>query len=223
MIPANFERETMFTRKDTYNLPNELREWFETQYPCIGYENGIEADPTCYLSPDCRIVGKVKLGYRSVVLSGAQIRSDSDLIEIGAESNVQENCVLHESAGYPIVIGEHSTIGHGAVIHGCTIGDNALIGMGATVLDGAKIGNNALVGAGAVVPQGMEIPDNYMAVGVPARLRGPMTPDQITKNVTMFAEANLIEAENMLKVGLMEHPSEELLRRICATRGHAES
>ena len=206
----------MFTRKDTYSLPDEMREWFETEYPYVGYANNIEADPTCYLSPDCRIVGKVKLGYRAVVLAGAQIRSDSDTIEIGAESNVQENCVLHESAGFPIVIGEHSTVGHGAVIHGCTIGDNSLVGMGATVLDGAKIGNNALVGAGAVVPQGMEVPDYYMAIGVPARLRGPMTPEQVLKNVTAFAEANLMEAENMLKAGLMEHPSEELLRKICA-------
>lgn len=208
----------MFTRKDTYNLPDEMREWFENEYPYVGYADGIEADPSAFISPDCRISGKVKLGYRAVVMAGAQIRSDSDIIEIGPESNVQENCVLHESAGFPLIIGEHSTIGHGAVIHGCTIGDNALVGMGAVVLDGAKIGNNALVGAGAVVPQGMEVPDYYMAVGVPARLRGPMDEEAVLRNITAFAEANLIEGENMLKAGLMEHPSKDMLRRICAAR-----
>ena len=208
----------MFTRKDTYDLPDEFRTWYETEYPCVGYADNIEADPTCYLSPDCRISGKVKLGYRAVVMAGAIIRSDSDIIEIGAESNIQENCVLHESVGYPLIIGEHSTIGHGAVIHGCIVGDNALVGMGATVLDGAKIGNNALVGAGAVVPQNMEVPDFYMAVGVPARLRGPMNSEQVLKNITAFAEANLIEAENMCDSGMMEHPNDELLRKICAAR-----
>jgi carbonic anhydrase/acetyltransferase-like protein (isoleucine patch superfamily) len=206
----------MFTRKDTYTIPEGYRERFESKYPCVGYKNNIEVDPECYLSPDCRITGKVKLGYHAVVMAGAQIRSDSDVIEIGAESNIQENCVLHESSGFPLIIGEHSTIGHGAVIHGCIIGDNALVGMGATVLDGARIGNNALVGAGAVIPQGMEVPDHYMAVGVPAKLRGPMDPDRVLRNITSFAEANLVEARNMLEAGLMEHPNDDLLRKIGA-------
>jgi len=208
----------MFTRKDTYTIPEGYREEFEATYPCVGYRDNIEADPTCYLSPDCRIMGKVKIGYHAVVLAGAQIRSDSDEIVIGAESNIQENCVLHESNGFPLIIGEHSTIGHGAVIHGCIIGDNALVGMGATVLDGAKIGNNALVGAGAVVPQGMEVPDYYMAVGVPAKLRGPMTPERVLVNITSFAEANLVEAKNMLAAGLLEHPNEDILRHIGAIK-----
>lgn len=207
----------MFTRKDTYTIPDGYREDFVAKYPCVGYADNIDADPTCYISPDCRILGKVKLGYHAVVLAGAQIRSDSDVIEIGAESNVQENCVLHESEGFPLIIGEHSTIGHGAIVHGAIIGDNALVGMGAVVLDGAKIGNNALVGAGAVVPMGMEVPDYYMAVGVPAKLRGPMTPDKVITNITSFAEANLVEAENMLAVGLVEHPNEDLLKKVCPT------
>lgn len=208
----------MFTRKDTYVLPDEFRAWYEAEYPCEGYRGRIEADPSCYISPDARISGNVKLGYRAVVMAGSQIRGDSGPIEIGAETNVQENCVLHESTGYPLIIGEHSTIGHGAVVHGCTIGDNALVGMGAVVMDGARIGNNAVVGAGAVVPQGMEIPDYHLAVGVPAKIRGVMDEERVLRNITSFAEANLIEARNMLAEGLMEHPSEDLFRRIGAIR-----
>ena len=206
----------MFTRKDTYTIPDGYREDYEANWTCLGYRGNIEADPACYLSRDCRIVGNVKVGYRAAILSGAQLRADSDRIVIGPESNVQENCVLHESHGHPLIIGEHSTVGHGAILHGCTIGDNALVGMGAIVMDGAQIGNNALVGAGAVVTEGTVVPDYHMAIGVPAKVRGPLTEDKVVQNITSFAEANLCEAENMLKEGVLEHPSDDLLREIGA-------
>ena len=100
----------------------------------------------------------------------------------------------------------------------CTIGDNALVGMGAVVLDGARVGNNALVGAGALVTSGMVIPDGCIAMGVPAKVRGELSPERIVELITSFAEVNLIEAENMFAEGLLEHPSEELLHTIGALR-----
>ena len=141
----------MFTRKDTYTIPEGYRDEIASRMRCLGYRGNIEADPESYISPDCRILGRVTIGYHACVMSGAQLRADSDQIIIGAESNVQENCVLHESNGYTLAIGEHSTIGHGAILHGCTIGDNVLVGMGAIIMDGARIGQNAVVAAGAVV------------------------------------------------------------------------
>lgn len=205
----------MFTRKDTYVIPAGYREEFEAGYPSLGYRGLLKADPESYISPDCRIVGAVELGCHAIVLAGAQLRADVERIVIGAESNVQENCVIHESIGCPAIIGEHSTIGHGAVLHGCIIGDNALVGMGATVLDGARIGNNALVGAGALVPGGMEVPDGCMAIGVPAKIR-EIPPERILELITSYAETNLVEARNMFLAGLLEHPNEELLRKIGA-------
>lgn len=206
----------MFARKDTYEIPEGYRAYQESRWPGRKYRGSTDLDPECYISPNCQIIGEVKIGYHAIVMEGAIVRADGDRIEIGAESNVQENCILHEPNGMPLIIGEHSTIGHGAILHGCTIGDNAMVGMGAVVLDGARIGNNALVGAGALVTMGMEVPDYYMAVGVPARLRGPMTPEKVLQNITSYTEVNLIEAESLYKEGLLQHPSEELLRKIGA-------
>jgi carbonic anhydrase/acetyltransferase-like protein (isoleucine patch superfamily) len=158
----------LFQRKDTYTIPEGYREEFVQNWKCLGYRGKIDAHPECYLSPDCRISGAVSLGYHAAVYAGSQLRADSDRIEIGAESNVQENCIIHESNGLPVIIGEHSSIGHGAILHGCTIGDNALVGMGAIVMDGARVGNNAVVAAGAVVVE--DVPENAVVAGVPARI-----------------------------------------------------
>lgn len=209
----------MFQRKDTYTIPEGYRE--QTAAFCAKnkpYRNRVKADPECYISENCQIIGDVTLGYHSIVMEGCVLRADSDCIVIGAESNVQENCILHESRGLPLIVGEHSTVGHGAILHGCTVGDNALIGMGAIVMDGARIGNNAVVGAGAVVTEGMEVPDFYMAIGVPAKLRGPMTLEKANDIILPFAEVNLQEAEAMLAEGLLQHPSPELMRKIGAIR-----
>jgi carbonic anhydrase/acetyltransferase-like protein (isoleucine patch superfamily) len=208
----------MFTRKGSYVIPEGYREELQATWPCMGYRGHLQADPTSYISPECRIYGAVELGHHAIVMAGAQLRGDSDRIVIGAESNVQENCIIHEGSGMPTIVGEHSTIGHGAILHGCTIGDNALVGMGAVVLDGAHVGNNALVGAGALVTSGMVIPDGCIAMGVPAKVRGELSPERIVELITSFAEVNLIEAENMFAEGLLEHPSEELLHTIGALR-----
>jgi carbonic anhydrase/acetyltransferase-like protein (isoleucine patch superfamily) len=115
------------------------------------------------------IIGRVRLKNDASVWFGSVLRGDNEWIEIGERSDVQDNCTLHTDPGFPITIGANSLIGHNVVLHGCSVGDNSLIGMGAIVLNGARIGNNSLVGAGALVTEGKEFPDNSLIVGAPAR------------------------------------------------------
>lgn len=123
-----------------------------------------------FIAPDAVLVGDVVVGAEAGIWFGVVLRGDIETITVGARSNVQENCVLHTDSGYPLVIGENVTIGHGAIVHGCTIGDNSLIGMGATVLNGARIGKNCLIGANALVTEGKVIPDNSLVMGAPAKV-----------------------------------------------------
>lgn len=206
----------MFERKNTYTIPEGYRAQIEAEAPTIKYRGSARLDPECYISDTCWIVGDVRIGYHAVVMHGASLRGDCDYIEIGAESNVQENCILHESAGQPIIIGEHTTLGHGCVIHACEIGDNTLIGMNAVILNGAKIGNNCIVGAGAVVPEGMVIPDWSMAVGVPAKVKKQVDQDAVVDIVESLSEGNLTEATRMYAEGLVFHPNADLLKKIGA-------
>ncbi len=123
-----------------------------------------------WVAPDANLIGQVVMEAGSSVWFGATIRADHEIIRIGAGSNVQENCVMHVDPGCPLTIGTNCTIGHKVMLHGCTIGDNSLIGMGATVLNGAKIGRNCLIGAGALITEGKEIPDGSMVMGVPGKV-----------------------------------------------------
>lgn len=123
-----------------------------------------------FIAPSADVIGRVVLGERASVWFNAVIRGDTDDIYIGAGSNVQDNAVLHTDPGIQVRVGENVTIGHCAMVHGCTIGDNSLIGINAVVLNGARIGRNCLIGANALVPEGMEIPDNSMALGTPAKV-----------------------------------------------------
>ncbi len=125
---------------------------------------------TNFIAPDAVIIGNTRLGRDVSVWFGAVIRGDNDAITIGDRSNVQENTIMHTDPGYPLSIGSGCTIGHKVMLHGCTIGDNTLIGMGAIVLNGAKIGKNCLVGAGALVTEGKEFPDNSLIMGQPAKV-----------------------------------------------------
>jgi carbonic anhydrase/acetyltransferase-like protein (isoleucine patch superfamily) len=122
-----------------------------------------------WLAPDAHVIGRVRLGADVGIWFGAVLRGDNEPITVGDRSNVQEHSVLHTDIGFPLTIGRDCTIGHRAVLHGCTIGDNTLIGMGAIVLNGAVIGNNCLVGAGALVTEGKVFPDNSLIVGSPAK------------------------------------------------------
>ncbi len=122
-----------------------------------------------WLAPDAHVIGRVRIGAEVGIWFGSVLRGDNEWIEIGARSNIQEGCVLHTDMGFPMRIGEGCTVGHRAILHGCSIGENSLVGMGATVLNGARIGRNCLVGANALVTEGKEFPDNSLIVGAPAR------------------------------------------------------
>lgn len=123
-----------------------------------------------WVAPDATLIGDVRVGRNAGFWFGVVIRGDNEPIIIGDDSNVQEHTVMHTDPGYPLTIGQGCTIGHRALLHGCTIGDNSLIGMGAIVLNGARIGRNSLVGAGALVTEGKEFPDNSLIVGSPAKV-----------------------------------------------------
>ena len=127
------------------------------------------SDPV-FVAPGAHVVGDVALGPDVGVWFGAVIRGDVAPIRIGARTNIQDGAVLHADPGFPLEIGEGCTIGHRAIVHGCTVGDNTLIGMGATVLNGARIGADCLVGAGALVTEGKEFPDGSLIVGAPAKV-----------------------------------------------------
>ena len=127
-------------------------------------------DESAWVAPDANVIGNIVLEEKSSVWFCCTLRGDSEEIRVGKGSNVQENCVLHTDPGYPLSIGENCTIGHKVMLHGCTIGDNSLIGMGATILNGAKIGKNCLIGAGALITENKEIPDNSLVMGAPGKV-----------------------------------------------------
>ena len=122
-----------------------------------------------WVAPTAYVIGLVTLGHDVGVWFGATIRGDNEPITIGSRTNIQESATLHSDLGCPLSIGDGVTVGHNAIVHGCTIGNNSLIGMGATILNGAKIGNNSIVGANALVTEGKEFPDNSLIVGAPAK------------------------------------------------------
>lgn len=206
----------MFKRKTTYTIPEGYREHIEATAPTIKYRGNTTIHPEAYISDTCWIVGDVRIGYHAIVMHGACLRGDCDYIEIGAETNIQENCVLHESDGQPIIIGEHTTLGHGYIIHACEIGDNSLIGMNAVVLNGAKIGNNCIVGAGCVVTEGMVVPDYHMVIGIPGKIKREVSQDEVVSIIESLSEGNLTEAQRMYAEGLVFHPNDDLLRKIGA-------
>ena len=123
-----------------------------------------------WVAPDANIIGKVAIAAGASVWFGATLRGDNEWITLGQGSNIQENAVLHTDPGFALTIGENCTIGHKAMLHGCVIGDQSLIGMGATVLNGAQIGHNCLIGAGALITENKVIPDNSLVMGAPGKV-----------------------------------------------------
>lgn len=152
--------------------------------PCFALD-GISPDlpepGTFWIAPSADLIGKVRLLRNASVWFHAVLRGDNEWITIGEGSNVQDGCVLHTDPGAPLTIGRNCTIGHNAILHGCTIGDNSLIGMGATVLNHVVIGRNCLIGANALVSEGRVIPDNSLVVGMPAKVARTLDDESATK------------------------------------------
>ena len=136
-------------------------------------------DATAWVADSAQVMGNVSLAAHASIWFGTVIRGDTETIHIGERSNIQDGSVLHADIGKPIHIGANVTVGHKVMLHGCTIGDETLIGIGAVVLNGARIGRNCLVGAGALVTEGKEFPDGSMIIGSPARVVRQLTPEQM--------------------------------------------
>ncbi|MEV5987635.1 gamma carbonic anhydrase family protein [Streptomyces sp. NPDC052051] len=150
-----------------------------------------EVDQEAFTAPTSVVIGDVRLRAGASVWYGAVLRGDVERITVGADSNVQDNCTLHADPSFPVTVGERVSIGHNAVVHGATVEDDCLIGMGATVLNGAVIGAGSLVAAQALVPQGLRVPPGSLVAGVPAKVRRELTAEEregVTLNGTMYAE-----------------------------------
>ncbi|WP_417308368.1 gamma carbonic anhydrase family protein [Devosia sp.] len=147
-------------------------------YALDGVAPQLAADAN-FIAPDAVVIGAVTLARDASIWFGAMLRGDNERITVGEGTNIQDQCMLHTDIGYPLTIGPGCTIGHKAMLHGCTIGENSLVGMSATVLNGAVIGSNCLIGAGALVTEGKQIPDNSLVVGMPARVVRTLTDDEI--------------------------------------------
>lgn len=150
-----------------------------TLYALDGHHPQLPEDGDFWVAPDANVIGKIVLLSGSSVWFGCTLRGDNEIITVGEGSNIQENCVLHTDMGFPLTIGANCTIGHKAMLHGCTIGDNSLIGMGATVLNGARIGRDCLIGAGALITEGKEIPDGSLVMGAPGKVVRQLSPEAI--------------------------------------------
>ena len=155
---------------------------------------------TAWVADSAQVIGQVELAENASVWFGTVIRGDSDSIRIGRRSNVQDASVLHTDAGIPLVVGDDVTIGHHVMLHGCTIGDGSLIGIGAVILNKAKIGKGCLVGAGSLVTEGKEFPDGSMIMGSPAKVTRQLTPDQM-EGVRNIAQ-HYVENSRRFRVGL---------------------
>jgi len=146
---------------------------------------------TAWVADNAQVIGRVELADDASIWYGAVLRGDNDRITIGARSNVQDGSVLHADAGFPLTLGADVTVGHQAMLHGCTVGDGSLIGIQAVVLNGARIGRQSLVGAGAVVTEGKEFPDGSLILGAPAKAVRSVTPEQVER--LRFAARHYVE------------------------------
>ena len=150
--------------------------------------------PDAFIAPNATVLGDVTVGEQSSLFFGAVARSELVPIVVGKRTNIQDNCILHTDANMPMTIGDNVTVGHGAILHSCTVGSNSLIGMGAIVLSGAVIGENCIIAAGALVPQGAVIPDGSLAMGSPAKVRRAVSEEDIAA-IARSAAGYVHEAE----------------------------
>lgn len=159
------------------------------------------------LSDACSICGRVTVADRVTVFAGAQVRGDCAPITIGSGTNIQENCCLHVSGGSPLKVGADVTVGHGAILHGCTIGDNVLVGMGSIVMDGACVGRDSLIAAGAIVTEGKEFPPRSLIMGVPAKVVRELTDEQIEVQISQAGIDYCRVGAAMEADGLLHRPA----------------
>lgn len=167
------------------------------------YELGTDAPrvaASAWIADSGQVMGNVELAQDTSVWFGAVIRGDTEVIRIGQRSNIQDGSVLHADIGKPLTVGNDVTVGHKVMLHGCTIGDGSLIGIGAIVLNGAKIGKGCLVGAGSLVTEGKEFPDGSMIVGSPAKVVRTLTPEQ--QQGLLMSAAHYVENARRFKTGL---------------------
>lgn len=146
----------------------------------IDFEGHVpQVHPEAWVAPNATLVGRVVLGEEASVFYGSVLRGDMNSIDIGPRSNIQDGCVVHVDDGYPARIGANVSVGHRAVVHGCTVEDDCLIGMGSVILNGARIGRGSVIAAGAVVPEGAEIPPGSLVAGVPGKVKRELSSEQI--------------------------------------------
>lgn len=155
--------------------------------------------PSAWIAPGAFIRGDVTLGEKVSIWYNAVLRADQESISIGKESNVQDNCVIHGDAGNNVVVGEQVTVGHGAILHGCTVEDRCLIGMNAVVLDHAVIGEGSIVGAGSVVASGTVVPPRSLVVGTPAKVKRTLTDEDVASNLE-----NIEEYLGLMAIGMAD-------------------
>ncbi|HEV7224145.1 MAG TPA: gamma carbonic anhydrase family protein [Pirellulales bacterium] len=140
-----------------------------------------------YIAPGARIVGDVTIGEQSSVWFNAVLRGDAEAIRIGRRTNIQDNCVLHADPGFPCTLGDGVTVGHGAVVHGATVGDNVVVGMHAVVMNGAQVGENSIIAVGAVVTEGAAIPPGSLVMGMPGKIKRQLTAEEVERNCASAA------------------------------------
>ena len=169
-------------------------------YALDGISPDVPGDGRFWIAPDANVIGAVTLGEDASVWFGATLRGDNERITVGARSNVQEGSILHTDMGFPLAIGADCTVGHGVILHGCTVGDGSLIGMGAVVLNGARIGKGCLVGAHALVTEGKVFADGSMIVGSPAKAIRELDADARAR--LLASAANYVKASRRMAKGL---------------------
>ncbi|MBF6236558.1 gamma carbonic anhydrase family protein [Nocardia otitidiscaviarum] len=152
-------------------------------------EHEPQIDESAWIAPNATVAGRVKLGVEVSVWYSAVLRGDMDDISVGERTNIQDGCVLHADPGFPCTVGAGVSVGHNAILHGCTVGDDVLVGMGATVLNGAVIGSGSLIAANALIPEGAQIPPNSLVAGVPGKVRrelGEQELERIKLNAAVY-------------------------------------
>ena len=173
-------------------------------YELDGKAPELPADNAYFIADTADVIGNIRLKRGASVWFGAVLRGDNELIEIGENSNVQDNCTCHTDRGFPLTIGDNCTVGHNVILHGCTIEDGALIGMGAIVMNGARIGRNSVVGAGAIVTEGKQFPENSLILGAPARVARTLDAAQIgamSSAAKFYAQNGPRFAKGVKKIG----------------------